>query len=112
MATWVSVSSCFCACNRLGSLPHCSTARAFSSTLAITVTIGFASQRANASLYVELVGNRFGQFNWQRNHPCRSLIQSTMPLTVVSPANFLKPQQRQQQRQRIAFSLPFASISH
>ena len=112
MATCVSVSSYFCASHRLGSLPHCSTARAFSSTLATTATICSASQRANASLEVELVGNRFGQFNWPRNHPCRSLIPSTMPLTVVSPANFPKPQQRQQQRQRIAFSLPLASISH
>src|SRR5207248_451448 len=88
IATWGSVSSCRCACNRLGSLPPCSTLRAFSSTSAITVTICCASQRAKASLYVELVGKRFGQFNWPRSHTCLSLIQSTMPFTLVSPANF------------------------
>jgi len=87
-------------------------AQALRSMLAITVTICCASQRAKASLYVELVGNRFGQFNWQRSQACLSSTQSTIPFTVVSPASFLKPQQGQQQGQRIAFSLLLASISY
>src|SRR5450755_286369 len=57
-------------------------------TWAIAVTSCSASQWANASLYVELVGKRLGHCNCTRSQLCRSLIQSTMPLTVVSPANF------------------------